>query len=163
MFIRFFKTHMKLPCNTIIKKDIKTLMVSARKGNNIETKLWALHKVNNLYGDKFTDADHLFILLTYLHEKHGFTSSLDEPESHREKGILYTSSEEINTCFNDDNLLITPLPLFIIMDEPERLVELINGHGGMFVAELASSSTTEGCATIVLQKVETSPSSSPGK
>jgi hypothetical protein len=155
LLIKFLKIHMALPCNAIIKKDIKTLIGLARKGKNVEAKLWELHKVNCKYGEKFTDADHLFILLTYLHEKQGFESTLDSPEMKRRKGVIYTNSELIERCFSDDNILTTPLPLFIIMDNPSRLVELINGHGGMFIAEYVSTSIDDKCTTLLLHKLPT--------
>ena len=155
LLIKFLKTHMALPCNDIIKKDIKTLIALARKGKNVEEKLWEWHKVNCQYGEKFTDADHLFILLTYLYEQHGFESTLDNPEIEREPGIIYTDSELIDTCFSDENILSRPLPISIIMDEPSRLVDIINGHGGMFIAEHLSTSIDNRCATVLLHKIPT--------
>ena len=152
LLIKFLKTHMALPCNVIIKKDIKVLIAQARKGKNVEDKLWSLHKVNCQYGEKFTDADHLFILLTYLHEKHGFESTLDWPEIERKKSVIYTKSELIEHCFSDDNILTTPLPFYIVMDNPTRLVELINDHGGMFIAEYVSTSIDDRCATLLIHK-----------
>ncbi|MGF1805348.1 DUF2913 family protein [Aliivibrio sifiae] len=74
--VQFLKSQMALPRNAIIKKDIKVLIAQGRKGKNLELKLGELHKVNCEYADKFTDADHLFILLTYLYEKHGLGSKV---------------------------------------------------------------------------------------
>ena len=155
LLIKFLKKQMALQGNAIIKKDIKVLITQARQGKNIEKKLGELHKVNCQYGEKFTDADHLFILLTYLYEQHGFESTLDNPEIEREPGIIYTDSELIDTCFSDENILSRPLPLSIIMDEPSRLVDIINGHGGMFIAEYLSTSIDNRCATVLLHKIPT--------
>jgi hypothetical protein len=153
LLVKFLKKQMGLPCNAIIKKDIKVLIAQARKGNNIEKKLGELHKVNCQYGEKFTDADHLFILLTYLYEEHGFESTLDNPDIERESGILYTDNELIDASFSDLHILAKPLPLFIMMDEPSRLVDIINGHGGMFVVEHLSTSLDDRCATLLLHKL----------
>lgn len=153
LLIKFLKIRMALPCNAIIKKDIKVLINQARKGNNLEKKLGELHKVNCDYGEKFTDADHLFILLTYLYEAHGFESMLDDPDIECEKGVIYTDNELIDTCFNDENILSRPLSIFIIMSEPNRLVDIINAHGGMFIAELLSISQDDYKATILLHKI----------
>lgn len=60
LLIKFLKKQMALQGNAIIKKDIKVLITQARQGKNIEKKLGELHKVNCQYGEKFTDADHLF-------------------------------------------------------------------------------------------------------
>ncbi|MGF1808041.1 DUF2913 domain-containing protein, partial [Aliivibrio sifiae] len=98
--IQFLKSQTALPRNAIIKKDIKVLIAQGRKGKSLELKLGELHKVNCEYGEKFTDADHLFILLTYLYEKHGFESMLDSPDAPREKGIIYTDKDLIDTCFS---------------------------------------------------------------
>ncbi|MGR6862741.1 DUF2913 family protein [Aliivibrio salmonicida] len=155
LLIKFLKKQMALQGNAIIKKDIKVLITQARQGKNIEQKLGELHKVNCQYGEKFTDADHLFILLTYLYEQHGFESTLDNPEIERREGIIYTNSELIDTCFSDDNILTKPLPLSIIMDEPSRLVDIVNGHGGMFIAEHLSTSIDNRCATVLLHKIPT--------
>jgi hypothetical protein len=155
LLIKFLKKQMALQGNAIIKKDIKVLITQARQGKNIEKKLGELHKVNCQYGEKFTDADHLFILLTYLYEQHGFESTLDNTEIEREPGIIYTDSELIDTCFSDENILSRPLPLSIIMDEPSRLVDIINGHGGMFIAEYLSTSIDNRCATVLLHKIPT--------
>jgi hypothetical protein len=155
LLIKFLKKQMALQGNAIIKKDIKVLITQARQGKNIEKKLGELHKVNCQYGEKFTDADHLFILLTYLYEQHGFESTLDNPEIEREPGIIYTDSELIDTCFSDENILSRPLPISIIMDEPSRLVDIINGHGGMFIAEYVSTSIDDKCATLLLHKPPT--------
>ena len=155
LLIKFLKKQMALQGNAIIKKDIKVLITQARQGKNIEKKLGELHKVNCQYGEKFTDADHLFILLTYLYEAHGFESTLDTPEIEREPGIIYTDSELIDTCFSDENILSRPLPISIIMDEPSRLVDIINGHGGMFIAEYLSTSIDNRCATVLLHKIPT--------
>ncbi|MCP3698524.1 MAG: DUF2913 family protein [Aliivibrio sp.] len=155
LLVKFLKKQMGLPCNAIIKKDIKVLMAQARKGNNIEKKLGELHKVNCQYGEKFTDADHLFILLTYLYEEHGFESTLDNPDIERESGVIYTDNELIDTSFSDQHILTKPLPLFIMMDEPSRLVDIINGHGGMFVVEHLSTSLDDRCATLLLHKLPT--------
>ena len=155
LLIKFLKKQMTLPCNVIIKKDIKVLITQARQGKNIEKKLGELHKVNCQYGEKFTDADHLFILLTYLYEQHGFESTLDNPEIEREPGIIYTDSELIDTCFSYENILSRPLPLSILMEEPSRLVDIINGHGGMFIAEHLSTSIDNRCATVLLHKIPT--------
>ena len=155
LLIKFLKKQMALQGNAIIKKDIKVLITQARQGKNIEKKLGELHKVNCQYGEKFTDADHLFILLTYLYEAHGFESTLDTPEIEREPGIIYTDSELIDTCFSDENILSRPLPISIIMDEPSRLVDIINGHGGMFIAEHLSTSIDNRCATVLLHKIPT--------
>ncbi len=155
LLIKFLKKQMALQGNAIIKKDIKVLITQARQGKNIEKKLGELHKVNCQYGEKFTDADHLFILLTYLYEEHGFESTLDNPEIEREPGIIYTDSELIDTCFSDENILSRPLPISIIMDEPSRLVDIINGHGGMFIAEHLSTSIDNRCATVLLHKIPT--------
>lgn len=155
LLIKFLKKQMALQGNAIIKKDIKVLITQARQGKNIEKKLGELHKVNCQYGEKFTDADHLFILLTYLYEQHGFESTLDNPEIEREAGIIYTDSELIDTCFSDENILSRPLPISIIMDEPSRLVDIINGHGGMFIAEHLSTSIDNRCATVLLHKIPT--------
>ena len=38
------------------------------------------------------------------------------------------------------------------MDEPSRLVELINAHGGRFIAEHVSTSIEDKCATLLLHK-----------
>ena len=153
LLIQYFKKQIKLPRNAIIKKDIKSLLLIARKNGETESQLWSLHAMNHQFADKFTDADHLFALLTYLYEEHGFESTLDTPEIERETNIIYTDSELIDTCFSDDNILSRPLPIFIIMDEPSRLVDIINGHGGMFIAEHASTSTEDKCATLLLHKV----------
>ncbi|MGR6830935.1 DUF2913 family protein, partial [Aliivibrio wodanis] len=59
------------------------------------------------------------------------------------------------TCFSDENILSRPLPLSIIMDEPSRLVDIINGHGGMFIAEHLSTSIDNRCATVLLHKIPT--------
>ena len=155
LLVKFLKKQMGLPCNAIIKKDIKVLIAQARKGNNIEKKLGELHKVNCQYGEKFTDADHLFILLTYLYEEHGFESTLDNPDIERESGVIYTDNELIDTSFSDQHILTKPLPLFIMMDEPSRLVDIINGHGGMFVVEHLSTSLDDRCATLLLHKLPT--------
>lgn len=155
LLIKFLKKQMALHGNAIIKKDIKVLITQARQGKNIEKKLGELHKVNCQYGEKFTDADHLFILLTYLYEEHGFESTLDNPEIEREHGIIYTNSELIDTCFSDENMFSRPLPLSIIMDEPSRLVDIINSHGGMFIAEYLSTSIDNRCATVLLHKIPT--------
>ncbi|MUJ28024.1 DUF2913 family protein [Aliivibrio fischeri] len=150
---KFLKSQMALPRNEIIKKDIKVLIAQGRKGMSLEKKLGELHKVNCEYGEKFTDADHLFVLLTYLYQEHGFESMLDDPDIEREKGIIYTDNELIDSCFSDDNSLSRPLPISIIMNEPERLVDIINGHGGMFVAEIVSIKPDDNCATILLRKI----------
>ena len=155
LLIKFLKKQMALQGNAIIKKDIKVLITQARQGKNIEKKLGELHKVNCQYGEKFTDADHLFILLTYLYEEHGFESTLDNPEIEREPGIIYIDSELIDTCFSDENILSRPLPISIIMDEPSRLLDIINGHGGMFIAEHLSTSIDNRCATVLLHKIPT--------
>lgn len=155
LLITFLKIHITLPDNILIKKDIKTLIMVARKGKDLEGKLWELHKVNNQYGDKFTDADHLFILLTYLYEEHGFPSSiLDNSECEREKGVIYAERELIDSFFNEENILTQPLPLSIIMDEPNLLVALINARGGVFIAEHISTSVSNQCATLLLNKTE---------
>ncbi|MGF1803794.1 DUF2913 family protein [Aliivibrio sifiae] len=153
---KFLKAQLTLPRNAIIKKDIKVIIAQGRKGMSLEKKLEELHKVNCEYGEKFTDADHLFVLLTYLYEAHGFESMLDDPEVIRKKGIIYTDNELIDTCFNDENVLSRPLPISIIMDEPNRLVEIINGHGGLFMAELISTSMTDESTTLCLHKVQLS-------
>ncbi|MUK76592.1 DUF2913 family protein [Aliivibrio fischeri] len=150
---KFLKSQMALPRNEIIKKDIKVLIAQGRKGMSLEKKLGELHKVNCEYSEKFTDADHLFVLLTYLYEEHGFESMLDDPDIGREKGIIYTDNELIDSCFNDEHVLSRPLPISIIMNEPERLVDIINGHGGMFVAEIVSIKPNDNCATILLRKI----------
>ncbi|MFA1563276.1 DUF2913 family protein [Aliivibrio fischeri] len=150
---KFLKAQITLPRNDIIKKDIKVLIAQGRKGISLEKKLGELHKVNCEYGEKFTDADHLFVLLTYLYEEHGFESMLDDPNVEREKGIIYTDNELIDSCFSDEHVLSRPLPISIIMDEPERLVDIINGHGRMFVAEIVSIKPNDNCATILLQKI----------
>ena len=106
LFIQYFKTQMKLPCNGMIKKDIKSLLLIARKNGDTENQLWTLNTMNHQYADKFTDADHLFILLTYLYEEHGFESTLDNPDIEREKGMIYSNEKTIERCFNDDNALI---------------------------------------------------------
>lgn len=155
LLIKFLKKQMALQGNAIIKKDIKVLITQARQGKNIEKKLGELHKVNCQYGEKFTDADHLFILLNYLYEEHGFESTLDNPEIERVAGIIYTDSELIDTCFSNENVLTRPLPLSILMDEPSRLVDIINGHGGMFIAEHLSTSIDNRCATVLLHKIPT--------
>lgn len=152
LLIKFLKMRMALPCNAIIKKDIKVLINQARKGNNLEKKLGELHKVNCDYGEKFTDADHLFILLTYLYEEHGFESTLDDLSVERKKGVIYSSEETITRCFDDKNQLIEPLPNDIIMEEPTRLIDIINGHGGIFIAEYLSTSINDNCTTILLHK-----------
>ncbi|OCH48793.1 DUF2913 family protein [Aliivibrio fischeri] len=150
---KFLKSQMALPRNEIIKKDIKVLIAQGRKGMSLERKLGELHKVNCEYGEKFTDADHLFVLLTYLYEEHGFESMLDDPDIEREKGIIYTDNELIDSCFSDEHVLSRPLPISIIMNEPERLVDIINGHGGMFVAEIVSIKPDDNCVTILLRKI----------
>lgn len=154
LLVKFLKKHAASPDNTIIKKDIKALIITARKGQNVETKLWELHKVNCQYGEKFTDADHLFILLTYLYEQHGFASSIESPEEEREKNIIYTSRELIDAAFNDMQSLTTPLPIYIIMDNPSLLVTLINGHGGMFTADYISTSKGDGITKILLHRTK---------
>ncbi|MBD1576940.1 DUF2913 family protein [Vibrio sp. S11_S32] len=151
--IKFLKSQVVLPRNAIIKKDIKVLIAQGRKGRNLELKLGDLHKVNCEYGEKFTDADHLFILLTYLYEEHGFESMLDIPEGKREKGVIYTDKALINTCFNDEQILSRPLPLSIIMDEPSRLVDIINALRGLFMAELVSTSMSDKSTTLRLHKI----------
>ncbi|MFA1563322.1 DUF2913 family protein [Aliivibrio fischeri] len=150
---KFLKSQMALPRNEIIKKDIKVLIAQGRKGMSLERKLGELHKVNCEYGEKFTDADHLFVLLTYLYEEHGFESMLDDPDIEREKGIIYTDNELIDSCFSDDNSLSRPLPIFIIMDEPSRLMDIINAHGGLFMAELVSTSISDNSTTLCLHKI----------
>ncbi|MFA1563031.1 DUF2913 family protein [Aliivibrio fischeri] len=150
---KFLKAQKSLPRNEIIKKDIKVLIAQGRKGISLEKKLGELHKVNCEYGEKFTDADHLFVLLTYLYEAHGFESMLDDPNIEREKGIIYTDNELIDSCFSDEHVLSRPLPISIIMNEPERLVDIINGHGGMFLAEIVSIKPDDNCATILLRKI----------
>ncbi|MGF1765034.1 DUF2913 family protein [Aliivibrio kagoshimensis] len=129
LLIKFIKKRMALPDNASIKKDLKTLIMMARKGKNVELKLWELHTFHPLSKEHFSDTEHFYVLLTYLFEKHGFASALDVPEREREKGIIYTSAERVNHCFNDDNELTTPLPVYIIVDEPQHLVELINNQG----------------------------------
>ena len=150
---KFLKNQIALPCNAIIKKDIKVIIAQGRKGKSLEQKLGELHKVNCEYGEKFTDADHLFILLTYLYEAHGFESTLDDPSIERKAGVIYSNEETISRCFNDENVLTEPLPNFIIMDEPARLVDIINGHGGMFIAEHVSTAPDDNCATLLLHKI----------
>lgn len=159
LLIQYFKKQIKLPRNAMIKKDIKSLLLIARKNGETEAQLWSLHAMNHQFADKFTDADHLFALLTYLYEDHWFESTLDDPDITREKGVIYSSEKTIERCFNSDNELIEPLPNYIIMDEPSRLVELINGHEeGMFIAEHVSTSIEDRCATLLLHKVTASSS-----
>ena len=150
LLIKFLKKHTLSPDNAIIKKDIKMLILMARKGENVEKKLWGLHKVNSQYGEKFTDADHLFILLTYLYEEHGFASVIETVDEEREKSVIYTTRALIDASFTESHALTTPLPMFIIMDEPSRLVALINGHGGMFTAEHVSTSIHNNSAQLLI-------------
>ncbi|MGF1907809.1 DUF2913 domain-containing protein, partial [Aliivibrio salmonicida] len=58
--------------------------------------------------------------------------------------------------FDHKNQLIEPLPNYIIMDEPSRLIDIINGHGGIFIAEYLSTSANDDCATILLHKIPAS-------
>lgn len=78
---------------------------------------------------------------------------MNEPDIEREEGVIYTDKELIDTCFSDEHILSRPLPIFIIMDEPSRLVDIINGHGGLFMAEMHSTSIQDKSTTIVLHKV----------
>lgn len=152
LLIKLLKKQITLPGNAIIKKDLKTLIMIARKGQNLEVKLWALHKVNCEYGDKFTDADHLFILFTYLHEQHGFESTtIHCLENERKQGVIYANKESIDACFSEDNVLIASLPVFVITVNPSVFVALVNNHGGMFIAEYMSTADN-GCVTFLLHK-----------
>ena len=72
LLIQYFKTQIKLPRNEMIKKDLKSLLFIARKNGETGEQLWELHSMNCQYADTFTNADHFFILLTYLYEAHGF-------------------------------------------------------------------------------------------
>lgn len=38
------------------------------------------------------------------------------------------------------------------MEEPTRLIDIINGHGGIFIAEYLSTSINDNCTTILLHK-----------
>jgi hypothetical protein len=154
LLVKCLKKYITSPDNAIIKKDIKTLIIIAKKGQNVEKKLWDLHKVNNQYGEKFTDADHLFILFTYLYEEHGFESVIDTDDVERKKSVIYTDRELIDASFTDEHVLITPLPIFIIMDEPSLLVALINGHGGMFTAEYVSTCMDSHCAKLLIHRAK---------
>ncbi|MGF1804299.1 hypothetical protein L4C31_03500 [Aliivibrio sifiae] len=78
---------------------------------------------------------------------------LDSPDAPREKGIIYTDKDLIDTCFSDENILSRPLPISIIMDEPTRLVDIINAHGGLFIAELVSTSISDKSTTLRLHKI----------
>ena len=114
LLIQYFKKQIKLPRNAMIKKDIKSLLLIARKNGETETQLWSLHAMNHQFADKFTDADHLFALLTYLYEEHGFESTLDDPDIKREKGVIYSSEKAIEHCFNSDNELIEPYQIILL-------------------------------------------------
>lgn len=153
LLVKFLKKQATSPDNVIIKKDIKTLIISARKGQNIEKKLWELHNVNSQYGDKFTDADHLFILLTYLYEQHGFASVIENADDVREKSVIYTTQKLLDASFTDNHSLTTPLVMFIMMDKPSLLVALINDHSGMFTAEHTSTSM-DNSAKLLLHKTQ---------
>lgn len=154
LLVKFLKKHTALPDNVIIKKDIKLLIIMAKKGKNVEHKLWELYKLNNQYGEKFTDADHLFILLTYLHEQHGFASSIETADLARKKNVIYTTRALIDASFTDEHTLTAPLSMFIIMDEPSHLVALINGHGGIFTAEHVSTSIDNASAKLLIHRAK---------
>ena len=87
----------------------------------------------------------LTYLLTYLYEDHKFESIICKQKIKRQKNIVYIKGDFIENFSK-------PLFLSIIMDEPNLLVELINGYGRTFSAEHVSTSLDDRCATLLLHK-----------
>lgn len=134
LLVRYLKKQLKSPQFDKIKKDIKTMLAVAKRGGALENKLYELDSLNKQYEQKFTQADTLFILLTYLYDEQGFESQLERGQA-VEPNIIYMTQEDIDDCFDENNQLIKPLTLTIKMEKPLFLIDMINHHG-RFVAKL---------------------------
>ncbi|WP_178306603.1 DUF2913 family protein [Vibrio algicola] len=146
---RYLKSQLTSPKYDRLKKDIKQMISIAKKNGELEAKLYELDDMNKEYEKKFTQADQLFVLLTYLYDEHGFESKIEDGKI-KEKGIIYMKQPDIERCFDESNQLIESLPFVINMPKPLLLVDFIHNHGA-FHATLASIDDNDE-ATIMLRR-----------
>lgn len=131
--VKWLKPKLTEAKYALVKKDIKTLILTARKnGGNVEAQLWTLNKQAVDSQGAFTDANTLYNFLTELFEKHGIKSHLSNPDEELESNVICVAQSEIEEGFNDDNQQIRPILLQMKTDTPDALLAAVSKCSGSY-------------------------------
>ncbi|MCG9657630.1 DUF2913 family protein [Vibrio mediterranei] len=151
ILLKYLKPKLQERSLVNIKKDIKLMIQTARsKGSNLEMKLYEINE--KAKQTKISGAEKLYSLLVYLYDKEGIESRLFEEGQVAEQGLLYMLEDQIEHCFDHDDLQVAPLSMLIQLERAPELIDVINLHG-CFLAEMKEWNVETFQAHLVLHPV----------
>ncbi|RJX65818.1 DUF2913 family protein [Vibrio sinensis] len=151
ILIKFLKIKLKDARLANIKKDIKLMLVVARRKDGcLEKKLYELNE--QAKKTKLAGAEKFYSLLVYLYDQERLESRLFEEGSVTEPGMLYILEDHIDHCFDESGHQQAPLSMLIQLERAPELIDVINRHG-WFMAEMNEWNAMTHQAHIVIHPV----------
>lgn len=122
---KYLKPKLKDKAFSNLKKDIRLMLnIAKSKQGNLEKRLYELHALADEY--KPTDLSKLMELLVYLNDEANIDSKVYEEGQETLPNVLYMLESHIEHCFDENNIQVTPVSMFIQTPSPNELVQTIN-------------------------------------
>ncbi|MEZ9997942.1 DUF2913 family protein [Vibrio lentus] len=129
ILVKYIKARQHLPEFKAIKKDMKTMLNLGRKGGDLQQGLDEINTMAQEHYKRLSHADDLYVALNHAYEQAGFESRLEHVDEHKEEDILYMAAKEIEEGFDDKNIQLRPLKLFIKTDKLSQLIKIFDNEG----------------------------------
>ncbi|MBE8232238.1 MAG: DUF2913 family protein [Endozoicomonadaceae bacterium] len=145
LLVKYLKPMVKSNEYKPLRKDIKTLLLLARKNNgNVENQLIRLRSLV----DKFdNDVEFFYSLLSQIEETLNLPSRIFDKSKPAEKHHVYVLGEHIDHAFSDEGEQIAPLALVVNSKRWTEIGNEVEKHGH-FISEVSDSTPEK--ATIFL-------------
>ncbi len=108
--IRYLKPLVKLPKNKPIKSHIKTLLIAARAGKNVEVQLQELLKLST---DMQNGVNQFYELLCLLQDEFGLITVKQDSDAPIEAERIEVNSKNIESAFDEQGIQVGTITLRI--------------------------------------------------
>jgi hypothetical protein len=125
---RYLKSFVTTPAYKVIKKDIKLLLIVAKKGN-LEQKLKELNE-RCIAVDSGSDLNRIFELFTLMRKtEYWHVEVIDGSAGEGKPNVLYVLRDHLNYCFDDSGNQTAPLSGLIQTGQIDLLLPFFDGLG----------------------------------
>ncbi|ELY5142030.1 TPA: DUF2913 family protein [Vibrio parahaemolyticus] len=125
ILIKYLKPKLKDKAFSHLKKDIRLMLnIAKSKQGNLEKRLYELHALADEC--KPTDLSKLMELLVYLNDEVNIDSKVYEEGQETLPNVLYMLESHIDHCFDDNEMQVAPVSMFIQNPTPSELIQTIN-------------------------------------
>ncbi|KAA8597701.1 hypothetical protein F0Z19_3856 [Vibrio cyclitrophicus] len=114
ILVKWFKPKIKQAKYKLIKKDLRSIVLTGRANANLlEKRLCELRELSLSNRKKVNDMHKLHYLLEHLNEDYGIKADLTEGVVEYQPNTLYVSKKNLEDCFSEGKCQVKPILMIL--------------------------------------------------